>query len=262
MSRAVLATILALGLAAPVAADVTIKQTTTGKGLGMSGSAASTTRIKGSKMRTDLVTGDTTRSTIFDLDAQKMYAFDSKKKEADVWDMTAVAADVTKSTDVSGMKATITANGKTKELLGKTATGYDMSISLPAKMGGSGEIAFTANLSGPVWIVKDAPGTADWTGFYKAAAEKGWIFSDPRAAKGAPGQARATTEMYRKMAEIGGIAYETETNIKLEGSGPMAGLLAKMGGVQATSTTTEVTAGALGDDVFAVPAGYELKERK
>ena len=35
-----------------------------------------------------------------------------------------------------------------------------------------------------------------------------------------------------------------------------------MGGVQATSTTTEVTAGALGDDVFAVPAGYELKERK
>ena len=52
MRRAVLASILALGLAAPVAADVTIKQTTTGKGLGMSGSAASTTRIKGSKMRT------------------------------------------------------------------------------------------------------------------------------------------------------------------------------------------------------------------
>ena len=46
------------------------------------------------------------------------------------------------------------------------------------------------------------------------------------------------TEMHRKMAEIGGIAYETETSTKLEGSGPMAG------------------------DLFAVPAGYALKERK
>jgi hypothetical protein len=68
--------------------------------------------------------------------------------------------------------------------------------------------------------------------------------------------------MYRKLAELGGIAYESEVAIKIEGSGPMAGLLAKMGGVQTTSTVTEVIEGALDDALFAVPAGYSLKERK
>ena len=70
------------------------------------------------------------------------------------------------------------------------------------------------------------------------------------------------SEMYRQMAALGGIAYETETNIKLEGSGPLAGMMAKMGGMSMTTTVTEVSTGALADDLFAVPAGYKLKERK
>ena len=85
---------------------------------------------------------------------------------------------------------------------------------------------------------------ADWANFYRQAATKGFIFGDPRAVKGSPGQAQAMVEMYRKMAEIGGIAYETETSVKLDGSGPMAGLMAKMGGVTTTTTVTDVNAGA------------------
>jgi hypothetical protein len=250
-----------LAVATPALADVTIKQTTTGKGLGMSGTTSGTTYIKGAKMRTEMVTGDTTRTTIFDLDAQKMYAFDSKKKEADVYELGAFQAEMAKNVDVSAMKAEITPNGQTKDIGGKSATGYDMAVSVPAAMGG-GEMKFMVNLTGPVWIVKGAPGAADWANFYKQAAEKGFIFGDPRAVKGNPGQAKAMVEMYRKMADLGGIAYETETSIKLEGSGPMAGLMAKMGGMTASTTVTDVTAGPLADDLFAVPAGYKLKERK
>ncbi len=262
MTRAALVSLLVLGLAAPAAADVTIKQSTSGKGLGMSGTTVGTTFIKGAKMRTDTVTGDTTRSTIFDLDAQKMYSFDSKKKEADVYDLGALQAEMAKSMDASAMKASITPNGKTKAIGGKTAAGYDMAISVPTTMGGNADMAMTVNLTGPVWIVKGAPGSADWANFYKQAASKGFIFGDPRAVKGSPGQAKAMVEMYRKMAEIGGIAYETETSVKMDGSGPMAGLMAKMGGVSMTTSVTEVSAAALADDLFAVPAGYKLKERK
>ena len=68
-------------------------------------------------------------------------------------------------------------------------------------MGGNKDMTMMVTLAGPVWIVKDAPGTADYTAFYKAAVEKGWIFSDPRAAKGQPGQAKAMAEMYRQLAE-------------------------------------------------------------
>jgi hypothetical protein len=261
MTRAVLSALAVASLAAPAFADVTLKQQVSGKALGIGGTAASTTYIKGAKMRTELVTGDTTRVTIFDLDAQKMYSFETKKKEADVYSLAALQADMAKAVDASAMKASFAPNGKTKDIAGKTATGYDMTMTMPTTMGG-GDMKMTLTMSGPVWIVKGAPGTADWANFYKQAADKGFIFGDPRAVKANPGQAKAMAEFYRQMAETGGIAYETEMTMKMDGSGPLAGLMAKMGGGSTTTTTTDVSAGTLADDLFAVPADYKLRERK
>jgi threonine dehydratase len=113
-----------------------------------------------------------------------------------------------------------------------------------------------------MWIVKDAPGTAEYLGFYKAAVDKGWFFTDPRAAKAQPGQAKAMAEMQRQLASTGGIPYEQEVTVKMSGDGPMAGMLAKMGNISSTTTITGVDTGALAADLFAVPAGYKLKEQK
>lgn len=261
MTRATLTAVLALGLAAPALADVTVKQATSGKGLGVSTGTASTTYIKGMKMRTDTLVGDTTRTMVFDVEAQKTYVFDSKRKEADLWDMQAVGADVSKSVVMGEMKATLKANGQTKEVLGKTAAGYDMSISVPASIGGEKGMKMDVLLTGPLWIVKGAPGTDDYARFYKGAADKGFIFTDPRAAKGAPGQAKAMAEMYRQMAALGGVPYETDMNIKLGGDGPMAGLMAKMGGMSMTSTVQSVETGTLAAEMFAPPAGYKINTK-
>jgi len=256
-------TAAALLLAAASAhADMTLKQTTAGKGLGMSGSTAGTTYIKGGKMRTEVVMGDKTMVTIFDVDAQKMYAFDSKKKEADVWDMAAFGEEISKSVDVSTTKASLKPNGQSKQVAGKNAAGYDIEVSMNAAMGGSKDMNMTVTLSGPAWIVVNAPGSADYGRFYKAAAEKGFIFSDPRAAKAQPGQAKAMAEMYRQMAATNGIPYMTDIQVKMGGSGPMAGLLARMGNLTMTTTVDSVEVGALADDLFAPPAGYKLNQKK
>ena len=262
MKRVVLTAVLAIGLALPAYADVTIKQTTGGKGLGMSGNAPGTTYIKGNKMRSDVVIGDRTQTSIFDVDAQKMYVFDSKKKEADVWDMGAFAQELSQSVNTSSAKGSLKANGKTKPIGGQTATGYDMEISVDAAMGGNKEMPMTVTLVGPVWIVKGAPGSAEYIAFYNAAVEKGFIFSDPRAAKGQPGQAKAMAQMYKELADTGGIAYETEMQIKMGGSGPMAGIMARLGNVTVTSVVESVAVGPLADDLFAPPAGYKLNQRK
>ena len=247
--------------------DVTIKMTTGGKGMGMSGKTTGTTYIKGNKMRSDADLGKRIQSTIFDLDAQKMYIFESGKKEADVWDMAEFTKQLGTAVDVSQMKASITPNNQTKQFGTLTGNGYDMEISVPAAMGGNKDMAMMVNLSGPVWIVKDAPGADEYTQFYQAAAEKGWIFSDPRAAKGQPGHAKAMAEMYRQFAEIGGIAYESDIQIKMSmegggGGGFMAGMLAKMGNMSAQTLVESVETGALADDLFAPPAGYKLTTRK
>jgi hypothetical protein len=179
--------------------------------------------------------------------------------------MNAFGNDMSKAVDLSQSKASFKANNQTKQIAGKTAAGYDMSISVPMMLGGDGKgggMPMTAVLSGPVWIVKSAPGSADFAKFYRGAVEKGFIFMDPRAAKGAPGQAKAIAEMYRQMADTGGVPYETEMNIKMGGENPMAGLMAKMGGLSMTQTVTDVQTTALGDDLFAPPAGYKLNTRK
>jgi hypothetical protein len=123
-------------------------------------------------------------------------------------------------------------------------------------------MAMTVNLRGPMWIVKGAPGAKDYMAFYKAAAEKGWIFSDPRAAKGSPGQAKAMAEMYRLLASTGGVPYETEMTIAIEGEGPMAAVMARMGGMAMTSTVLSVDTAPLDDALFEPPAGYKLTPKK
>lgn len=263
MIRTCVAFTLALGLAAPAAADVTIKQMTGGKGLGISGKAATTTYIKRNKMRTDMPMDDKVQTTIFDLDAQKMYMFDSKKKEADVWDMAAFSAQLGTSVDTANMKGSIKPNGKTKQFGALSAAGYDLEITVPAMLAGNKDQPITVTLAGPVWIVRDAPGAVDYSRFYNTAAEKGWIFGDPRAAKAQPGQAKAMADMYRRFAEIGGIPYETDIQIKMGGGGgPLGGLLARMGNISMTSTVEDVQAGSVADDLFTPPAGYKLNEKK
>ena len=45
--------------------------------------------------------------------------------------------------------------------------------------------------SGTVCLSTSAPGLADYQAFYKAAADSGFIFGDPRAAKSPTGAAQA-----------------------------------------------------------------------
>ena len=262
MKRVILTTILAIGVAAPAFADVTVKSKVSGAAMGQTREMESTTYIKGNKMRTDTVTGDTTRTMIFDVDAQKLYSFDSKKKEADVWDMAEFGKQISANVQTGDMKASVKPNGQTKQIGGKNATGYDMDIEVPATMGGKDGMKMTVHMTGPMWIVKGAPGTQEYLGFYKAAIDKGFIFSDPRAAQGQPGQAKAMSEMYKQLAATGGIPYETTTSIKMSGDGPMAGMMAKMGNISSTSTVESVDTATLAADMFAPPAGYKLNQKK
>jgi hypothetical protein len=262
MTSRMLASALALAVLAPAHADVTIKATGTGEGLGMTGTTTTTTYIKGEKMRVDGTVGKKASSTIFDVANQKMYVLDDKKKEAEVWDMTALSQEISKSVTVDGVKTSIKPNGQTKSIAGQNAEGYDLEIVVPATIGGAGGMAVTVVMTGTSWIVKGAPGSQDYAAFYQGAADKGWFFSDPRAAKGAPGQAKAMAQMYEEFAKIGGVPYESRMDIKLQGEGPMAMLMSKMGGVTMNTVTDSVEATPLADDLFVPPADYTLKTKQ
>jgi hypothetical protein len=120
----------------------------------------------------------------------------------------------------------------------------------------------TVTLEGPMWLVKGAPGTADYSRFYKTAADSGFIFTDPNAAKAQPGQSKAMAEVYRQIASLGGIPYEQTMNIKMSGSGPMGGLMGRMGNLTITNTVDSIDTGALADAMFAPPPDFKLNIKK
>src|SRR5262245_887607 len=196
MTRSLLTIALALVALSTAHADVTLKATAEGKGLGMSGSTSNLTYIKGLKMRSESTSGKANNVTIFDVDGQKMYILNAKKKEAEVWDMAAFAQQIGQAVSGDEVRASMKPNGQTKTLHGATADGYDIEIVVPATLGGPGGMPVTMLLKGVSWIAKGVPGSADYAAFYQGAADKGWIFSDPRAAQGAPGQAKAMAQMY------------------------------------------------------------------
>jgi hypothetical protein len=134
-----------------------------------------------------------------------------------------------------------------------------MDVRVPAKVGPSGDDLIVI-MKGPVCLAKGGPGAADYLAFYRAAAEKGLFFTDPRAAKAQPGQAKGMTELYRKMADKG-VAYATELEFRFEGSGMMAGMMNKVGAMTMKSEVVSASGGAIEDSVFAVPAGFKTKNQ-
>jgi hypothetical protein len=260
MVRSVCTAVMVGVMAAPAFADVTLTMQVSGKGLGRMGEGQSMTHIKGLKMRSDSTFGDSPMSTIIDIDAQKFISINHKKKEAQVFAMAQFRETLDKAMKGAQAEASLKPNGQKKEIAGRSCDGYDLHVTMPMAMGGDSDMKMV--MSGPVFVAKGAPGSADFKRFYLAAAEKGFIASDPRAAKGAPQQTKGMTEMYKALADTGGIAYSMEWSMKMEG-GAMAGIMGKMmGGSGISQTVTAVSTDAISDDMFVIPAGYKVKEEK
>jgi hypothetical protein len=245
--------IVAAVMAAPAGADVTLKRKNDGKMMMGSMAGTGVQYIKGARMRDDQTVGGNETSTIIDVGAQQMVSLNHKRREALVYDMTKLSADLAKI-PMSDIKTKVTPTTITRQIAGHACTVYNMEATVPMEMGGE-KLIFL--LSGPACLAKNGPGHADFATLYTTAAEKGFFFGDPRAAKAQPGQARGMTAMYREMAGLG-VPLAQEINIKFEGSGPMAGMMSKMGGSSMTSEVVSVSTDPIPDSTFEIPAGYKV----
>lgn len=250
--------LVAVLAATPASAQVTLTQNTSGTGMGQNMSGDTVQYIKGAKMRTDQTMGGKKTSVIIDADAQQMILLDHGKREATITDMRTISQELAKI-EASDITATITPTSVKRQIAGATCTVHDMDVRVPAKVGPGGD-DLIVTMKGPVCLTKSGPGVADYEAFYKAAAEKGLFFTDPRAAKAQPGQAKGMTELYRQMAN-NGVAYATELSFKFEGKGMMASMMNKMGAMTMKSEVTKVSGAPIDDAMFAVPAGYKTKKQ-
>lgn len=237
-------------------ADVTLNQKMTSKII----SGDTVVRIKGNKMRTDMTNpkGDV-MATIIDLDAGKMINLDLKKKQADVFDMSEGREAMAKIAP-EGVKSSLTATKETRQVAGQTCTVYETAVSVPMQLGKDAP-PMTVTMNGPVCIAKTTPGKADYTAFYLAMAEKGLFLQDARSTKADPARAKGLASLHKAIADIG-VPLSTDITMKMEGGGPMGALLGKVGGMQIVTETSQITEGALADDLFTAPADFKVNEKK
>jgi len=235
-------------------ADVTLKGTSSGKGIGQLADGESLTYIKGLRMRSDSAGG---RSTIIDAERGRMILLNHKKKQAEVTDTRDISKQLEKISG-EGIQASLKSTGRTRQMLGETVEEYQVTIRIPISPAPDQSVVMV--MSGPAWIAPDSPARRDFGQFYLAAAEKGLFFGDPQAAKAQPGPAKAMTELYRRMAEAG-VPYSMEMQVKFEGEGMLAAMMSRMASSSFQNTINEVSVGPLSDDLFEIPAGYKVKNR-
>jgi len=245
-------------------ADVTVISTTAGKASIIDVGGTSTSLIKGNRMRTESQVGKRDNSLIIDIDGRRFVDIDDRKKSATVTPLDSLHEELEKA-GVGSIQATLRKTAQTKKVAGYDCTVHDVSVTLPFSITGHPGDGMDMNLlmSGQVCLSSDAPGLADYQKFYRASADSGFIFGDPRAARSPTGaaQAKAYAELTRKMAEAG-MALESHVTITASGNGPMAGMMGKLAASDITSTVTQITVGDLPAEKFDVPAGYKVKTQK
>jgi len=253
-----------LAAASSAHADVTVTTQTTGKAAFLDVGGESSNQIKGTRQRSDFTNKGKTLTTIIDIDGRRFVSLDAKKKSAVVTPLDTIADELQK-VGIGAMDATLKKTSQTKQIAGYPCTVHDIKLSVPfsptGKMGEGMDLIM--ELAGTVCLSTAAPGLADYQAFYKAAADSGFIFGDPRTTKSPTGaaQAKAYAVLTRKMAEAG-MALESRVNISASGDNPMAGLMGNAAKSDITTTVTKIETGALPAESFDIPADYKVKTQK
>ncbi len=262
-SRAAACMLGFLGASATTHADVTVTTDTRGKASIINVGGESVHRIKGARQRTDQLINGKPQVLIIDVKGKRFIDLDDKKKSASVTSLESIAAELQK-VGAGTMDAKLTKTPQTKQVAGHSCTVHDIQVSMPfSPTGNAGDgMDLTMVLTGTVCLASDVPGLADYQAFYRAAADSGFIFGDPRVTKSPAGaaQARAYAALTRKMAEAG-MALESHVMIDATGGNPMAAMMGRIAKSDITTTVTRIETGELAADAFEIPAGYKVKTR-
>jgi len=267
------ATLLVLAVcSAVVHADVTIVQKTTvegGPAAAMGGNMPTptmTSRIKGTKGRVDVDMGSaspTNMSTITDATAKQVILLDHNQKTARVTSGTPPPANGPAPS--IKVDASVTPTGKSQTIDGMKCDEYTFTTSMDMSSIGGAQMppeaaaalqGITMVMKGSLWVSKDAPGAAEYRSYQKAMAGAELL----GAAMGATGMSLPGMDKLSKaMASVDGLPVLTEMNMNIEGgTGPQADMMRQMmSGMKVTTKVLSVKTDALGDDVFAIPQGYQ-----
>jgi hypothetical protein len=244
--------------AAFVSADVRITETVATKAGDKSQPPGTrSTYVRGAYMRIDLQQGKDSASTLYDLTDNVTIVLDTKKKRAEVRAVAERSAKLERMYPRERTTTAIAATGGSRDVAGLPCAEHTFSVRVPVTS--DGEIALL--LTGSACVAKDAPGASDYAAFARTAIERQVVLGPASDNRLVLALVRGQTELYRALADLGGIPYVVDMNMNVDGKGMLAAIVRKVLTGSRTSTVTAVAAAPLDETIFAVPAGWK-RERK
>jgi hypothetical protein len=235
--------------AVAASADVTVTMSMSGAAGQNAISGTTTTLAKGTKLRADTEVSGQSFTILSDSATKQQWKIDHAAKQIEPFDANATMAALPLS--FGDVKAAVTPNGQTKEILGRQCQGYTVEITIPMTMAGE---TIVMKMSGPAWIAKDGPGVAELRAAQKAFSDVG--LSTSLLAQGPQGKGMVEAT---KVLSAAGVVMEQENRMTMEGTGPMAQMVSQMGSMTLTTRVTAITTDPIPDSKFALPEGYAKK---
>ena len=268
MHRCAIAAILALSTV-PLAADVRITSTTTVEGALAAAMGGVTPRltmqIKGSKSRSGVDVGGESLGSITDLSARQFILLNGAQKTARILTPDSQPASEALPLKFPDIASSLKPTGRSRTIAGVPCEEFTMAMTMSlAEVADSGQVPppvaamlgnITVALNGSMWIAKSGPGVAEFIAFQAAAAKADMSkLMDQVFGTGSS----ALDRLMNIFATAAGIPYRSEVTITVGGNEQLAEVLRAKGPMKVTTEVTEVSTAAIPDEMFTVPAGYEV----
>ena len=192
---------------------------------------------------------------IYDSATGRIVFLDLDKQQAEVHAAPSAAAQVEKDLASELVTVDLKATGRARELLGARCEEYTFMVRAPLTGGA------TLVRSGSAWIAREAPGVDEYVAFFRGAGSV-LVGGSVRMPKTVLAVDRTDTELYRRLAGLGGIPYAMEMKLEVEGTGLAARMLRGALTWSEAVTTTAVDTSAVPEVTFAIPAGWKTRLHK
>jgi hypothetical protein len=239
----------------PGFADLTLSGYSVIGSFGMPVSGQEQIMIHKTSVRRDLIDRGRAYTHLFDLDKHQAVIIDHLFRRAEVYDLNAMQANAEVNAPVSGLKLEIERMDGKHTLRNWTCREYNLTASIPARMGNE-ETVF--QLKGQIWLAQGVREQAEVKSLVKMAKSPDFFLAIPDVARMMPAQAKAMSEVMRKLAPKG-LPCEGEVEFSYEGNGPMANLARKMP-TKLGFTFQNYSTDPIAQDAFAIPAGYQVMQ--
>ena len=248
--------IWSIALAVSVSASVVVKESATTTAGDEQVESEIVYSINGGVMRIHRNRGGvpTGRVHIYDAPAGRLIVLYPDRKEAEIYDAAKAAAEIEKRLPGDRITADVKPTGKTRDVLGTPCDEYAFLVKAPAT--DSVMIVRT----GTACVGKQGRGAEEYAAFFRSA-ETVLLAGSLTVPKNLLAVDRSETELYRRLAALGGIPYAIEMKLEVEGRGMTAGLLRRAVAASRRVTVTAVDTTPIQEQMLTIPAGWKTKRK-